>query len=243
MAMRVAATDSTVLISGESGTGKEVLARYIHQNSPRKSGPFIALNCAAIPENMLEAMLFGYEKGAFTGAYSAMPGKFEQADGGTILLDEITEMDMGLQAKLLRVLQERQVERLGGKKTIDLDVHVIATTNRELADYVAEGNFRKSLLPPHRIASVAAAGTPDDILPLARRLLAHHADKMKRPAPSLHARERKLLTHSWPGNVRELDNTVQRALIMQTGNQLNANDFDSGAKASSGFGTGFRGCG
>ncbi|MEC8443085.1 MAG: sigma-54 dependent transcriptional regulator, partial [Pseudomonadota bacterium] len=117
MAERVAATDSTVLISGESGTGKEVLARYIHQNSPRKTAPFIALNCAAIPENMLEAMLFGYEKGAFTGAYNAMPGKFEQADGGTILLDEITEMDLGLQAKLLRVLQERQVERLGGKKT------------------------------------------------------------------------------------------------------------------------------
>ncbi|MEC9256216.1 MAG: sigma-54 dependent transcriptional regulator [Pseudomonadota bacterium] len=229
MAMRVAATDSTVLISGESGTGKEVLARYIHQNSPRKSGPFIALNCAAIPENMLEAMLFGYEKGAFTGAYSAMPGKFEQADGGTILLDEITEMDMGLQAKLLRVLQERQVERLGGKKTIDLDVRIIATTNRELADYVAEGNFREDLY--YRLTVFPLQWLPlrerrDDILPLARRLLAHHADKMKRPAPSLHAdAERKLVTHSWPGNVRELDNTVQRALIMQTGNQLNANDF------------------
>ena len=229
MAMRVAATDSTVLISGESGTGKEVLARYIHQNSPRKSGPFIALNCAAIPENMLEAVLFGYEKGAFTGAYSAMPGKFEQADGGTILLDEITEMDMGLQAKLLRVLQERQVERLGGKKTIDLDVRIVATTNRELADYVAEGNFREDLY--YRLTVFPLQWLPlrerrDDILPLARRLLAHHAEKMKRPAPSLHAdAERKLVTHSWPGNVRELDNTVQRALIMQTGNQLNANDF------------------
>lgn len=229
MAMRVAATDSTVLISGESGTGKEVLARYVHNNSPRKSGPFIALNCAAIPENMLEAMLFGYEKGAFTGAYSAMPGKFEQANGGTILLDEITEMDMGLQAKLLRVLQERQVERLGGKKTIDLNVRIIATTNRDLADYVAEGNFREDLY--YRLTVFPLQWLPlrdrrDDILPLARRLLKHHADKMKRPAPVLHPEaERKLITHSWPGNVRELDNTVQRALIMQTGNQLSANDF------------------
>jgi two-component system response regulator FlrC len=229
LAAKVASSDSTVMISGESGTGKEVLARYIHQQSPRADQPFVAINCAAIPENMLEAMLFGYEKGAFTGAYSAMPGKFEQADGGTILLDEITEMDMGLQAKLLRVLQERQVERLGGKKTIDLDVRIIATTNRELADYVAEGNFREDLY--YRLTVFPLQWLPlrerrDDILPLARRLLAHHADKMKRPAPSLHAdAERKLVTHSWPGNVRELDNTVQRALIMQTGNQLNANDF------------------
>jgi len=229
MAERVAATDSTVLISGESGTGKEVLARYIHQNSPRKKAPFIALNCAAIPENMLEAMLFGYEKGAFTGAYNAMPGKFEQADGGTILLDEITEMDLGLQAKLLRVLQERQVERLGGKKTIDLDVRIIATTNRELADYVAEGNFREDLY--YRLTVFPLQWLPlrerrDDILPLARRLLSHHAGKMKRPVPSVSAdAEHKLIAHSWPGNVRELDNTVQRALIMQTGAQLGANDF------------------
>jgi len=229
MAERVAATDSTVLISGESGTGKEVLARYIHQNSPRKKAPFIAINCAAIPENMLEAMLFGYEKGAFTGAYNAMPGKFEQADGGTILLDEITEMDMGLQAKLLRVIQERQVERLGGKKTIDLDVRIIATTNRELADYVAEGNFREDLY--YRLTVFPLQWLPlrerrDDILPLVRRLLAHHAGKMKRPVPSVSAdAAQKLVSHSWPGNVRELDNTVQRALILQTGAQLGANDF------------------
>lgn len=229
MAQRVAQTDSTVLISGESGTGKEVLARYIHQNSQRKKGPFIALNCAAIPENMLEAMLFGYEKGAFTGAYNAMPGKFEQAEGGTILLDEITEMDLGLQAKLLRVLQERQVERLGGKKVLDLDVRIIATTNRELADYVAEGKFREDLY--YRLTVFPLQWLPlrdrrDDILPLARRLLTHHAAKMKRPAPAIMSdAEQKLLAHSWPGNVRELDNTVQRALILQTGPQLNANDF------------------
>ncbi|MEK9713888.1 MAG: sigma-54 dependent transcriptional regulator [Thalassolituus sp.] len=229
MAERVAATDSTVLISGESGTGKEVLARYIHQRSPRKNAPFIAINCAAIPENMLEAMLFGYEKGAFTGAYNAMPGKFEQADGGTILLDEITEMDMGLQAKLLRVIQERQVERLGGKKTIDLDVRIIATTNRDLADYVAEGNFREDLY--YRLTVFPLQWLPlrerrDDILPLVRRLLAHHAGKMKRPVPSVSTdAAHKLIAHSWPGNVRELDNTVQRALILQTGAQLSANDF------------------
>lgn len=229
LAQRVAQTDSTVLISGESGTGKEVLARFIHQNSERKKQPFIAINCAAIPENMLEAMLFGYEKGAFTGAYSASAGKFEQADGGTILLDEITEMDLGLQAKLLRVIQERQVERLGGKKTIDLDVRIIATTNRELADYVAEGNFREDLY--YRLSVFPLQWLPlrerqDDILPLARRLLAHHAGKMKRPMPQLLAdAEQKLLSHPWPGNVRELDNTMQRALIVQSGPQLFANDF------------------
>jgi two-component system response regulator FlrC len=229
MAERVAATDSTVLISGESGTGKEVLARYIHQHSPRKKAPFIALNCAAIPENMLEAMLFGYEKGAYTGAYNSMPGKFEQAEGGTILLDEITEMDMGLQAKLLRVIQERQVERLGGKKTIDLDVRIIATTNRELADYVAEGKFREDLY--YRLTVFPLQWLPlrerrDDILPLSRRLIAHHANKLKRPMPSMsNDAEQKLLTHSWPGNVRELDNTLQRALILQSGAQLTANDF------------------
>ncbi|MAS25181.1 MAG: sigma-54-dependent Fis family transcriptional regulator [Oceanospirillaceae bacterium] len=229
LAERVAQTDSTVLISGESGTGKEVLARYIHQHSSRRLQPFIAINCAAIPENMLEAMLFGYEKGAFTGAYNAMPGKFEQADGGTLLLDEITEMDLGLQAKLLRVLQERQVERLGGKKVLDLDVRIVATTNRDLAEYVADGQFREDLY--YRLSVFPLHWLPlrerkDDILPLAKRLLAHHAAKMKRPVPSLAAdAELKLMTHTWPGNVRELDNTMQRALIIQSGPQLFAADF------------------
>ena len=229
LAERVAQTDSTVLISGESGTGKEVLARYVHQHSPRKKQPFVAINCAAIPENMLEAMLFGYEKGAYTGAYNAMPGKFEQANGGTLLLDEITEMDAGLQAKLLRVIQERQVERLGGKKVIDLDVRIIATTNRNLAEYVAEGKFREDLY--YRLSVFPLHWLPlrerkADILPLAKRLLAHHSSKMKRPAPKILAdAEQLLLNHSWPGNVRELDNTMQRALIIQTGPQLNAHDF------------------
>lgn len=228
MARRVAETDSTVLISGESGTGKEVLARYIHQHSTRRKGPFIAINCAAIPENMLEAMLFGYEKGAFTGAYQSMPGKFEQADGGTLLLDEITEMDLGLQAKLLRVLQERQVERLGGKKTLQLDVRIVATTNRELADYVADGKFREDLY--YRLSVFPVHWLPlrerrADILALTRRLLTHHAAKMKRATPVLLAdAEQKLLRHSWPGNVRELDNTLQRALILQPGPQISAAD-------------------
>lgn len=228
MAERVSATDSTVLISGESGTGKEVLARYIHQKSSRKKSPFIAINCAAIPENMLEAMLFGYEKGAFTGAYNAMPGKFEQADGGTLLLDEITEMDIGLQAKLLRVLQERQVERLGGKRVIDLNVRIIATTNRQLSEFVAEGKFREDLY--YRLSVFPLHWYPlrdrvDDILPLSQRLLSHHAQKMKRPVPTL-TREVKdlLMEHSWPGNVRELDNTLQRALILQSGHQITVDD-------------------
>ena len=228
IAEKVAVTDSTVLISGESGTGKEVLARYIHQNSLRSGEPFVAINCAAIPENMLEAMLFGNEKGAFTGAYAATPGKFEQANGGTLLLDEITEMDISLQAKLLRVLQEQQVERLGGKKTIDLDVRIIATTNRELADYVAEGNFREDLY--YRLSVFPLNWSPlreriEDIEPLTQLLLQKHAEKMKKPVPVLALdAQKKLLTHPWPGNVRELDNTVQRALIMQQGNQITAED-------------------
>jgi len=228
VAEKVAVTDSTVLISGESGTGKEVLARYIHQHSCRAGQPFIAINCAAIPENMLEAMLFGYEKGAFTGAYSATPGKFEQANGGTLLLDEITEMDIALQAKLLRVLQEQQVERLGGKKVIDLDVRIIATTNRELADYVAEGNFREDLY--YRLSVFPLHWQPlrersDDIIPLAKRLLKVHADKMKKAVPALSSSAvKKLLLHPWPGNVRELDNTVQRALILQQGSAIDDSD-------------------
>jgi two-component system response regulator FlrC len=228
VAEKVAATDSTVLISGESGTGKEVLARYIHQHSQRIGQPFIAINCAAIPENMLEAMLFGYEKGAFTGAYAATPGKFEQANGGTLLLDEITEMDISLQAKLLRVLQEQQVERLGGKKVIDLDVRIIATTNRELIDYVADGHFREDLY--YRLSVFPLHWMPlrervEDIKPLTQLLLQKHAGKMKKPIPSLNSEaEKKLLSHPWPGNVRELDNTVQRALILQQGIQITADD-------------------
>ncbi len=217
LARRVATSDATVLITGESGSGKEVFARYIHNHSPRADQPFVAINCAAIPENMLEAVLFGYEKGAFTGAYKACPGKFEQANGGTLLLDEISEMDLGLQAKLLRVLQEREVERLGGNKLIPLDVRVLATSNRDMRRTVREGKFREDLyyrLNVFPLALLPLRERPGDILPLARHLLARHAGGHG-PVPEFTPEaEAALLAHRWPGNVRELDNVVQRALIL-----------------------------
>lgn len=228
LAARVARSDSTVLISGESGTGKEVLARYIHQQSPRVNKPFIAINCAAIPDNMLEATLFGHEKGAFTGAIAAQPGKFELAEGGTILLDEISEMPLGLQAKLLRVLQEREVERVGARKPIELDIRVLATTNRDLAGEVAAGRFREDLyyrLSVFPLAWRALRERPADILPLAERLLAKHVKKMNHSAVQLSPQARAaLLSHPWPGNVRELDNAIQRALILQQGGQIQPHD-------------------
>lgn len=226
LAARVAASDATVLISGESGTGKEVLARYIHQRSPRANGEFIAINCAAIPENMLEATLFGHEKGAFTGAYNANPGKFEQADGGTILLDEISEMDIGLQAKILRVLQEREVERVGGRRTIPLDVRVIATTNRDLRQCVADGTFREDLyyrLSVFPLQWQPLRERPGDIVPLAERLLQRHAARMHQPVAHFDESARqRLAAYPWPGNVRELDNVIQRALILQEDGHITA---------------------
>ena len=228
LAARVARSDSTVLISGESGTGKEVLARYIHQQSGRAEGPFIAINCAAIPDNMLEATLFGHEKGAFTGAIAAQPGKFELADGGTLLLDEISEMPLGLQAKLLRVLQEREVERVGARKPISLDIRVLATTNRDLAGEVAAGRFREDLyyrLSVFPLAWRALRERPADILPLAERLLTKHVKKMNHAAVRLSPQARSaLLAHAWPGNVRELDNAIQRALILQQGGLIEPHD-------------------
>ncbi|PJY94197.1 sigma-54-dependent transcriptional regulator [Pseudomonas donghuensis] len=229
LAARVARSESTVLISGESGTGKEVLARYIHQQSPRANQPFVAINCAAIPDNMLEATLFGHEKGSFTGAIAAQAGKFEQADGGTLLLDEISEMPLGLQAKLLRVLQEREVERVGGRKPIALDIRVVATTNRDLAGEVAAGRFREDLF--YRLSVFPLAWKPlrersADILPLAERLLARHVNKMKHAPVRLSAEAQACLQgYAWPGNVRELDNAIQRALILQQGGVIEAADF------------------
>ena len=229
LAARVARSDSTVLISGESGTGKEVLARYIHQHSHRSSQPFVAINCAAIPDNMLEATLFGHEKGSFTGAIAAQAGKFEQADGGTLLLDEISEMPLGLQANLLRVLQEREVERVGGRKPIALDIRVVATTNRDLAGEVAAGRFREDLY--YRLSVFPLAWRPlrertADILPLAERLLAKYISKMKHTAVRFSPQARACLTtYAWPGNVRELDNAIQRALILQQGGLIEAPDF------------------
>jgi len=223
LARRVADSDATVMITGDSGSGKEVFAQYIHQKSARADGPFIAINCAAIPENMLEAMIFGYEKGAFTGAYTSTPGKFEQANKGTILLDEISEMSLPLQAKLLRVLQEREVERLGGKRVIPLDVRVLATSNRHLRDEVTDGRFREDLfyrlnvfplhLPPLNERT-------DDIIPLAEKLLLRWT-RNRRPRPQLTEQARaKLMTYHWPGNVRELDNVIQRALILMAGENI-----------------------
>jgi two-component system, response regulator FlrC len=220
LAQRVAATECTVLIVGESGTGKEVLARYIHRNSPRANQPFVAVNCAAIPENMLEAMLFGYERGAFTGAHASHAGKFEQAQGGTLLLDEVTEMPLGLQAKLLRVLQEREVERLGGRNPVPLDVRVLATTNRRLREEVAAGRFREDLYYRLNVFPLALAplrARRDDVLPLAMQLLGARC----RPGSAIPALSAEaahlLLTYPWPGNVRELDNLLQRALILVNG--------------------------
>jgi two-component system response regulator FlrC len=228
LSRRVADTDATVLITGESGTGKEVLARFLHDNSPRNDKPFIAINCAAIPENMLEATLFGYEKGAFTGASQAYAGKFEQAQQGTILLDEISEMDMSLQAKLLRVLQEREVERLGGRKLLALDVRVLATTNRILREEIKAGRFREDLfyrLNVFPLQLLPLRERPDDILPLAQQLISRHCRQAKRLAPEFDKSAVKaLLANYWQGNVRELDNVLQRALILQSGDTIKAQD-------------------
>lgn len=222
---RVAPSDASIMISGESGTGKEVLAKTLHELSSRSDGPFVALNCAAIPENMLEAILFGYEKGAFTGAQTSREGKFEQANGGTLLLDEISEMALELQAKLLRVLQEQEVERLGGKGTIPLDVRVLATTNRKLADEVSNGRFREDLyfrlnvfpieLPPLRDRS-------DDILPLTARFIKRYSpERFLELSPGA---KRKILAHGWRGNIRELGNCIHRACILSLGDLIEESD-------------------
>ena len=224
LANRVAGSEATVMIGGESGSGKEVFARFIHRHSARSDGPFVAINCAAIPENMLEAILFGYEKGAYTGATASVPGKFEQAEGGTLLLDEVSEMGLTLQAKLLRVLQEREVERLGSRKTIALDVRVLATSNRNLHEEVAAGRFREDLFYRLNVFPLYISPLRErirDILPLACFLLKNHCDVQQIPVPKLSSvAEQRLLSHAWPGNVRELDNVMQRALILCNGQEI-----------------------
>lgn len=227
MAQKVAAGETTILLTGESGTGKEVFARFVHQQSNRADGPFVAINCAAIPESMLEAVLFGHEKGAFTGAHQVRTGKFEQAQGGTLLLDEISEMDINLQAKLLRVLQEKEVERIGGRSTISLDVRVIATTNRNLRKQIDAGKFREDLyyrlsifpieLPPLR-------QRPRDIEPLAQHFISKLRRDDKLPIQISDAAAEQLSIHAWPGNVRELQNTLQRAAILCTGGVIKPRD-------------------
>ena len=228
LSRKVAKSDATVMVLGPSGSGKEVLSRYIHDQSNRSEAPFVAINCAAIPENMLEATLFGYEKGAFTGAVQACPGKFEQAQDGTLLLDEITEMDLALQAKLLRVLQEREVERLGGRKTVKLNVRVIATSNRDLRKAVDAGAFREDLyyrLNVFPIEWKPLSERPLDIVPLAEHLIQRHGSAQGIGTIRLSAAARnKLSQYSWPGNVRELENVVQRALILCENNEIDASD-------------------
>ncbi len=224
IAARVAQTDATVLLTGESGVGKEVVARFIHRNSSRNKGPFVAINCAAIPESLLEATLFGYEKGAFTGAQTAQAGKFEQAQDGTLLLDEVTEMPLGLQAKLLRVLQEREVERVGGKKPVALNIRIIATSNRDMAEAVRKGVFREDLyyrLNVFPILIPALRQRPADIVPLAHHFLVEHGVLVGRQGLSFSAEaEAVLRSHGWPGNVRELENVVQRAMILAPGSLI-----------------------
>ena len=227
MAQRVAMTRAPILITGETGTGKELMARYIHRFSAEHGAPFVAVNCAAIPEAMLESILFGHEKGAFTGALSAQPGKFEQANGGTLLLDEIGELPLGLQAKLLRVLQERRVERLGGRREIELDVRVIAATNRDLQRDVAEGRFRADLM--FRLDVLPLHISPlrerkDDVLPLARRFIRQFAPHEAEQELLTEDACRALLAYDWPGNVRELENCLQRALVLRNGLYIQTQD-------------------
>ena len=227
MAQKVADSDASVMIFGESGTGKEVLARFVHNQSARNHMPFIAINCAAIPENMLEATLFGYEKGSFTGAMKSMPGKFEQAQGGTIFLDEIGEMKPDLQAKLLRVLQEREVERIGSTKHIDLDVRVLSATNVDMKQAIQQGDFREDLFYrlnvfPMRLPMLKER--PKDIAAITERLLQRHCGN-NRVEPMISAQAMKaLLQYPWPGNIRELDNVIQRALVMMSGNTIQLQD-------------------
>ena len=224
IAERVAKTNVTVTIGGPSGSGKEVIARYIHACSPRRDKPFVAINCAAIPESMLEAILFGHEKGAFTGASNTHAGKFEQANGGTLLLDEVSEMNLGLQAKLLRVLQEKEVERIGGQQTIALDVRVLTTTNRDLKQFVADGRFREDLYYRLNVFPLYVPALKDrrqDILPLVEHVMLTHGSH---DIELTDAARTALLAHDWPGNVRELENLIQRSLILLSSKTLDASD-------------------
>ena len=216
IAEKVASTDVTVFIHGPTGTGKEVISNYIHQKSERSNNPFIAVNCAAIPENMLEAMLFGHEKGAFTGASSANKGIFRAADTGTLLLDEISEMPLSLQAKLLRVLQEKKVTPIGGQRDIDVDVRVIATTNRNMINEVKEKKFREDLyyrLNVFPIGTLNLSERKDDIIPISVALLKRHSEKSNLPYIDKSA-QNIIKNYLWPGNVRELENVLQRAIVL-----------------------------
>ncbi|NLY41528.1 MAG: sigma-54-dependent Fis family transcriptional regulator [Desulfovibrionales bacterium] len=229
LARQVAASKATVLISGESGTGKEMFARYIHAHSGRENGPFIAVNCAALPEHLLESELFGHEKGAFTGAITRKLGKFELASGGTLLLDEISEMDLALQAKLLRALQESEIDRVGGTETVKVDVRVLATTNRNLEQSVERGEFRQDLyyrlnVIPLRLPPLAQRG--DDILRLADFFVQRYGREYGLGVPPIAPDARDwLLAYAWPGNVRELQNLMERAVLLAGGGPIRITHF------------------
>jgi two-component system response regulator FlrC len=231
-AEQVARSEASVLIGGESGTGKEVLARYIHRRSRRVAGPFVALNCAAIPDNLLESELFGHEKGAFSGALARRIGKFEAADGGTLLLDEISEMDVRLQAKLLRALQEREIDRLGGSSPVKLDVRILATTNRDLLADVRRGTFREDLYFRLNVVSLRIPSLrerPGDIAPLAEHFARKYADVNGVPVRPL-SRDAvlRLKSHDWRGNVRELENTIHRAVLLASGTEIGVEAIELG---------------
>jgi DNA-binding NtrC family response regulator len=226
LADQIAKSDASVLITGESGTGKEVMARHVHNNSRRAGKPFISVNCAAIPENLLESELFGHEKGAFTGAMARRIGKFEEADGGTLLLDEISEMDVRLQAKLLRAIQERTIDRVGGSTPVKVDIRIIATSNRNLAEAVREGGFREDLLYRLNVVNLKLPPLrerPGDIIALAEHFAAKYAAANGLPSRSLAPQTKeRLLANPWPGNVRELENTMHRAVLLSSGNEIEA---------------------
>ena len=224
LADQVAPSDASIMITGASGTGKELMARYIHLKSKRKNGPFVAINCAAIPENLLESELFGHEKGAFTGAVARRIGKFEESAGGTLLLDEISEMDIRLQAKLLRAIQEREIDRVGGNKPVKIDVRILATSNRNMEDEVAKGTFREDLYFRLNVIGIqipSLAKRPDDIIALARHFGAKYAEVNAISAkPISQAAIDKLLGYNWPGNVRELENVMHRAVLLAVGDEI-----------------------
>jgi two-component system response regulator FlrC len=224
LAQQIATSEASVLITGESGTGKEVLARYVHARSNRSKKPFISINCAAIPENLLESELFGHEKGAFTGAVGRRIGKFEEASGGTLLLDEISEMDVRLQAKLLRAIQERVIDRVGGSRPVPIDIRIIATSNRDLAEAVREGKFREDLLFRLNVVNLKIPPLrerPADIIELAQFFVNKYAEANGVPVRPLSAEARRALClHRWPGNVRELENTIHRAVLLAAGPEI-----------------------
>jgi two-component system response regulator FlrC len=227
IAEQIAPSDASVLITGESGTGKEVIARFIHRKSARASKPFIAVNCAAIPANLMESELFGHEKGAFTGAQARRIGKFEEANGGTLLLDEISEMDIGLQAKLLRAIQEREIDRVGGSKPIKVNIRILATSNRDLEAEARKGTFREDLYFRLNVISLhlpKLADRLDDIGPLSDYFIEKYSKANGVPSRKMtHAAIEKLKTHSWHGNVRELENIIHRAVLMAQGNVIDEN--------------------